>query len=131
MYIIDTNYFVRAIVADNLEMATKARNVFKKIANQEIQVLVNLSVIFEVVYVLNKVYKYERIDIYNELMPLINLNNLVTKDKITAIQTLKLFSECSLDIVDCYLIIQAKNQDLQLLTFDKKCLSKLEQIRKS
>jgi predicted nucleic-acid-binding protein len=128
MYIVDTNYIVRSVVADNLTMTTEARNIFNKVANHEIQVKCNISVIFEVVYVLLKFYQYEKKIIYKEIMPILNLHNLIFNDKITVIQTLQLYVESNLDIVDCYLIIQAKNENLELLTFDKKCKNKLKEL---
>jgi predicted nucleic-acid-binding protein len=128
MFIIDTNYFVRSIVADDLRMTTEARNVFNKIAKQEIIVKCNMSVIFEVIYVLIKFYKYEKSSVYEELFPLLNLHNLIIGNKVTVLQTLKLFIDSNLDAVDCYLIIQAKNENLELLTFDKKCKNKLKEI---
>lgn len=129
MFIIDTNYFVRAIVADDLVMTSEARNIFRKIANQEIVVKCNISVIFEVIYVLVKIYKYSKETACSELFPILNLHNLVIENKITALQTLKLFSEANLDIVDCYLITQCINENLELLTFDKKCKNQLEHLK--
>jgi predicted nucleic-acid-binding protein len=131
MYLVDTNYFVRSIVADDLVMTSESRLLFNKVKLGNIAATTSIGVIFEVVFVLTKNYEYSRVEIYKQIYPLVEIGDLEIHKKQILIEALELYSNSTLDIVDCYLITQAKNENLELLTFDKKAKNKLKELRKN
>lgn len=115
MKIIDANIILRYLLNDVEELSEKAEEI---IENND--VFVPNEVIAEVVYVLEKVYKVERIEIYNYLTEFFEKQNISVPDKDVIFAALKLFSSKKLDFVDTILYAYAKVKDYEVFTFDKK-----------
>jgi len=116
---IDTNYIVRYLVNDNIEMADIAEGIL--ISKN---VFISNEILAEVVYVLLGVYKISKIDISNQLLELIDFNNISVSNMEVIKQTFEIFKTKNLDFVDC-LLCAYSNQD-EIVTFDKKlnkCIS--------
>ena len=112
---LDSNYILRYLVNDNLEMAAIAEKV---ILNQD--VFIANEVLAEVVYVLDGVYGLSRDEISFGLLELMDSNNIRTQDKYIVLQALKIFNEKKLDFVDCLLCAYSAMDEV--LTFDKKLM---------
>ena len=116
---IDTNYIVRYLVNDNIEMADIAEGIL--ISKN---VFISNEILAEVVYVLLGVYKISKIDISNQLLELIDFDNISVSNMKVVKQTFEIFKTKNLDFVDC-LLCAYSNQD-EIVTFDKKlnkCIS--------
>ena len=117
---VDTNYIVRYLMNDNIQMADIAeetlttRNVF--ISNE---------ILAEVVYVLLGVYKISKEDIANQLLELVGFENISVSNHTVVRKSLEIFKTQNLDFVDC-LLCAYSNQD-KVLTFDKKLNKCIEQ----
>ena len=120
---VDTNYIIRYLMNDNLEMANIAeellltKNIF--IANE---------IIAEVVYVLSGVYEIPKTDIADKLIQLIRYNNIFTDNDVIVTEALTLFKNQNLDFVDCLLCSYSTIDEV--VTFDKK-LNRCIQNKKS
>ena len=113
MKYVDTNIILRVILRDNEELPPLAREILK---TNECYVLP--EVIPEAVYVLNKVYKFNRKDIANALLQLLPL--VVVKDVRLTRLALNYFAELNFDYVDCILLARNKLYGHQVATLDKK-----------
>ena len=113
MKYVDTNIILRVILRDNEELSPLAREILK---TNECYVLP--EVIPEAVYVLNKVYKFNRKDIANALLQLLPL--VVVKDVRLTRLALNYFAELNFDYVDCILLARNKLYGHQVATLDKK-----------
>lgn len=113
MKYVDTNILIRFIIDDNKELADIAEHILK---TNECYVLP--EVIPEAVYVLNKVYKFNRKDIANALLQLLPL--VVVKDVRLTRLALNYFAELNFDYVDCILLARNKLYGHQVATLDKK-----------
>ena len=116
---IDTNYIIRYLVNDNIEMADVAEVILttKK-------VFIANEILAEVVYVLSGVYKISKEDISNQLLELISFKNISVSNYEIISKALIIFKTKNLDFVDC-LLCAYSNQD-KIVTFDKKlnqCIS--------
>lgn len=113
MFRVDTNYIVRYLVNDNIEMADIAeeilttKNVF--IANE---------ILAEVVYVLLGVYEIPKEEIADQLFDLIDFENISVSDHVVVQKALEIFKTQSLDFVDCLLCAHSLKDEIA--TFDKK-----------
>lgn len=120
MIVLDANYILRYLLADNEAMHLIA----KETIQNEPCLLIN-EVIAEVVYVLQGVYKVPKAEIAEKLSILVTMENLTMhNDKQYMLDTLQLFHSKSLDFVDCYLC--ALRDKYTVKTFDKnliKCLN--------
>ena len=116
---IDTNYIIRYLVNDNIEMADIAEEIITTK-----NVFISNEILAEVVYVLFGVYKISKEDISNQLLELIGFENISVSNSKVIIQSLEIFKTKNLDFVDC-LLCAYSNQD-EIVTFDKKlnkCIS--------
>ncbi len=116
---VDTNYIVRYLVNDNIEMADIAEEILTTK-----NVFISNEIFAEVVYVLLGVYKIAKEDISNQLLELINFENISVSNSKVVRQSFEIFKIKNLDFVDC-LLCAYSNQD-EIATFDKKlnkCIS--------
>ena len=113
MILLDANYILRFLLKDNFEMYETSKEC---ISNNNC--LVPNEVLAEVVFVLLKVYKVERIDMSNSLINFVKYDNIILNDKKIIIKSLKIFSMKNLDFVDC--ILCAQSEQYEIKTFDKK-----------
>ena len=119
MILVDTNIIMRHLLNDDKEQSLK---LFELIENDEVLIL--NEVILECVYVLNKVYKLNRTEIYLLLSQLLNTKNINSNLNIL-INTLKFYQSSSLDFVDCILISNNHLLNYKVVSFDKKLNAKL------
>jgi predicted nucleic-acid-binding protein len=110
---IDTNYIIRYLVNDNIEMADIAEEI---LTTQN--VFIANEILAEVVYVLFGVYKISREDITSQLLKLICFETISTSNYTVVKKALELFGSTNLDFVDCLLCSYSELD--KIMTFDKK-----------
>ena len=110
---IDTNYIIRYLVNDNIEMA----NIAEEILISK-NVFISNEILAEVVYVLLGVYQIPKDDVANQLLELLNFDNIYVSDKNIINQAFEIFKSKNLDFVDCLLCAYSKKD--KVITFDKK-----------
>ena len=123
MVLIDANAILRYTLQDNIEMATKVKELI-----ETQKVYAGLEVIAEVVYVLAGVYKLSRSEIAAGLHIFFSHENLQVESKEVITQSLELYAERKLDFVDTVLYAKSTVYGYNVFTFDKK-LNKLLQSR--
>jgi predicted nucleic-acid-binding protein len=116
--LLDTNIIIRYLVADDPTLHAKAKEFFDKVIDGSVKAIILESVIAECVYVLTKIYKVPRDRAAGSLIDILHYKGIANNDRQALIQALALFSEQSLDIVDCILCVKAVVADDQLLSFD-------------
>jgi predicted nucleic-acid-binding protein len=117
MTLIDTNVILRYLLNDIPEQADKAESVIKTGA------FTLPEIVAEVVYVLVKLYKIPRDSINKIILPLFDEIEIQNKEVI--LEAADLFSETSLDFVDCILVARNKILNEHIFSFDKKLNNKL------
>ena len=110
---LDTNYIVRYLTNDNIEMAEIAEDI---ILNKN--PYISNEVLAEVVYVLVGVYSIPKNDVADMLIQLISFSNIQIENKNIVINALKIFQTKNLDFVDCILCSYSTIDTIK--TFDKK-----------
>lgn len=115
MKIVDANIILRYLLNDTEDLVEKATVILE---NNE--VFVPNEIIAEIVYVLEKVYKVERQEIFMSLKELFEYDNIKVSDIELVLAALALYSERKLDFVDTLLYAYNKIGNHQIYTFDKK-----------
>ena len=110
--IIDTNYALRYLIQDDYNLAVKAKEVLDEGA------YILPESIVEIVYVLSKVYKTERRDIYFAIIDL--LQDVEMIDKQLYEDSARIYGRTKLDYVDCVLIARNKMFNDKIYTFDSR-----------
>ena len=121
--LIDANVVLRYLLRDNEEFYRESETVFEDALSGKKKIYILQSVIAEVVYVLQKLYKISRQEISEVLSDLIEPRSIKVRDKETVLKALDIFGKKNLDFVDCVLCAYGKKY--KVITFDKelkKCL---------
>lgn len=115
MIILDANAILRCILQDHEESAVLVHD---QMLRDEFLLLP--EVIAEMVYVLQKVYHYDRNIIAHAISTIVMHENAVVMNKQIVQTALHYFGETTLDFVDCLLRGHAAIDGHQVLTFDKQ-----------
>ena len=116
--IVDANVILRYLLKDNEELYKKAESMFNDILLGKKKILLLHTVIAEVVYVLQKLYKVDRREIAEVLKELLKIKSIKVNDREIILRALDIFEKKSLDFVDC--ILCAYGSKHAILSFDKE-----------
>ena len=123
MEIVDANIVLRFIMDDNIEMADKAAEILE---NRKVYILE--EVLAEIVYVMEKVYRIERIEISEVLIKFLKYENIFIDNQDVMLEALNIFYKEKLDFVDSILYGYAKCRNAVIHTFDKKLNKNINRI---
>jgi predicted nucleic-acid-binding protein len=118
--IIDTNFILRYLLADNKDQYKITCEFFKKVKTGRTKAIVKDLVIAEVVFVLSSYYEVPRDRIAQSLCQLLPYKGITMENKEAIIKALAIYANTKLHIVDAILASHAQLSKTQLLTFDKK-----------
>jgi len=116
--LIDANVVLRYLLQDDDALFKKASTLLERIKVGEEAAVIPESVLAECVYVLLKVYKIDRQIISEKLRGLFAYKGIVNPDKKDLVDSLILFGQTQLSIVDCIACSKSINNGLSLFTFD-------------
>lgn len=116
--LIDANVILRYLLDDHPQLSEKARKVI------EAGVCTLPEVIAEVVYVLKGLYKVERKEIGDTLIDFMDEVEVYNQEIMA--EALSIYSDSSLDFVDCILISYFRIAGAEVISFDKKLNKRLE-----
>ena len=122
----DTNTILRYLLKDELHLYEKARRLFEKVRVGDEKVIILESVLVECVYVLTKFYKVPKKEASAKLKELLHYKGIANDDRDAIIEALTIFSNKSLDIVDCILCAKARIYSMTLFTFDERLIEEYE-----
>jgi predicted nucleic-acid-binding protein len=114
MILIDTNPLLRLILKDNLNQFNRIVKLLKTEDG-----LVVAQVIFELEYVLRKVYGLSKTEIGKCLNKLLLTKKLMIEEKIVLEEAFRLYVGKNVDLVDAYLWIRAKELGTTVFSFDR------------
>ncbi len=115
--VVDANVILRYLLKDNEQLYSKAEEFFEDVFKGRRLVYISDAVLAEVVYVLEKLYKVNRIEISDVLIELMKVKYIKTTDKDVIMRALYIYSSKKIDFVDC--LICAYGKDYEVISFDK------------
>lgn len=116
----DTNVILRYLLEDEPRLYKKASEFFEMVRLGEEKAVILESVLVECIYVLIKFYKIPKEEVTDKLKGLLQYKGIVNEDKRELIDSINIFNEKNLGIVDCILCAKAKTPNKTLFTFDEK-----------
>lgn len=122
--IIDTNILLRFFIKDVPHQAEEARKVFKQAEKGEVKLIIPQIVIFEIVFQLIKLYKFEKEKVIEAIKVILNTDYFDVQDNEIFQESLKKFNLANISFVDCFIASYSEKQKGEVFTFDKK-LTKL------
>lgn len=118
-YYVDSNFFLRFLLKDNLNQWKIANNYFKEAKLEKIKLVFPTETIIEIEYVLRKVYKLNRKIISKYLLTLLSINNFEITDREVLKEALSYYVKKDIDFVDIIIFLKARSENAEVLTFDK------------
>lgn len=99
---LDTNIIIRLLTGDDLEKQQRAKRLFERIEQKEVQVTAPLTVIADTVYVLSspKYYQLPRNEIVALLTPLLRLPGFRLRTRDVILQALEVYATHNFDFTD-------------------------------
>jgi len=118
---VDTNYFLRLLLDDNLDQSTQAKELFLNGARGKIKLFTSSIVFFEIFWVLKSFYKKEKSGLVITLTKILKMNFIELTERDILLKAVELYAEKNLDLEDCYnvvfsIILKAD----KFMTFDVK-----------
>ena len=127
MTFVDTNYFLRFLLADVSEQHRKAKGLFEDAALGKIKLFTSTIVFFEIYWVLASFYEKDKKQLTKILSDLLLMSfvKLIERDLLK--QALEVFTKSNLDLEDSFNLVYAKKKKARIFkTFDKKLRKKWE-----
>ncbi len=115
---IDANIVIRYLLKDNEELFNISEKFFNEVFNDEKVCYIFQVVLAEIIYVLTKFYKIDKIEVIKVLEEFLGHKNIKIQDKEIIFKSLQIFKMKNLDFVDSLLC--AYNQNMKIFSFDKK-----------
>jgi len=116
--LIDANVVLRYLLQDDDALFKKASALLERVKVGEETVVIPESVLADCVYVLLKVYKIDRQIISEKLRGFFVYKGIVNPDRKDLIDSIILFGQTQLSIVDCIACSKSINNGMSLFTFD-------------
>ena len=128
-YIIDTNALLSFVTDRNPDQQKTMETIFNRVARLDCKILCHVHVITEFVYVLDKVYGYDKPSIRQMIMDFLLMPGIETKHDIDFSILLDYWPNSISDFGDGVVAsLWAKNRQASVVTFDKRFIRELEQI---
>jgi predicted nucleic-acid-binding protein len=118
-YYVDSNFFLRFILKDNLNQWKVANDYFKEAKLEKVKLVFLTETIIEIEYVLRKVYKLSRKIISKYLLTLLSISYFEITDRELLKNALLYYVKKNIDFVDIIIFLKAKEENAEVLTFDK------------
>lgn len=120
--LLDTNILLRHILADHPDHSPKATAYFQRIEQGNIEAQLTDTVIFETVYVLQRLHRVPRADIRDALLEILKFSHIRLANKRALRQVFDLYVNTpALSYADCYHAVLVTQRGLAgLVSFDRK-----------
>lgn len=118
-YVVDTNVFLRYFLHDIEKHYQKAKKLLSQAKTGEVELIVVPQVIFEVNYVLLKVYSLDKKQVIEVLKSVIISPDLEVIKRDILLAAVNKYRKVNIDLIDLYLYFQAKKINGEVFSFDK------------
>lgn len=116
---VDANIFLRFLLGDIHSQAQQAKKYLKNAKSGKIKLVVCQIVIFEILFILEKLYAFSKQETVESIKTIVAMEYLEIEDKSVFLEALDLYERKNIDFVDAFLFCKAKNQGGEVLSFDR------------
>ncbi|MBI4252654.1 PIN domain-containing protein [Candidatus Uhrbacteria bacterium] len=121
MTFVDTNYFLRLLIADVETHHKIARSLFDSAAQAKVKLFTSVIVFFEVSWVLSSFYNKRKTELLSLLEDILNLEFIDIEERPILEEALRMFRARTIELEDAYNIVYARTHGAKhFATFDKK-----------
>lgn len=117
---LDSNIILRHLLGDHPEQSSRATAYLKRVEDGEIQVRTADTVVFEVVFTLQRQYRLPKPKIREAVLPLLELPGIVLPGKRRFRKVFDLYVDINVSFADAYhAVLMWQNKISQIVSFDK------------
>ncbi|MCL5256341.1 MAG: PIN domain-containing protein [Chloroflexi bacterium] len=117
---LDTNILLRHLLADHPEQSPRATAFLQRVEDGEAEVYTSDTVVFELVFTLQRLYKQPKDKITKAVLPLIELPGVILPGKRRYRAVFDLFVDLNLPFADAYHAVLMKHLRTQeIISFDR------------
>ena len=117
--LLDANVLIRFLTKDHDEHYRISYKIFEQIESGETEALLMDFILAEVVYVLRRIYKYDKSDISLALKKMLLYNHIYTENKLVTFEALDIYADKNIDFADAMLCAKRKIEGFEIVSFDK------------
>jgi len=127
---VDSNVFLRFLLADHPRQSPACRRLFEKASKKEIILVTLPIVIIEISWVLQSFYKRSKKEIAEKLKIILLFEGLEIDDREILLTALEIFENKNIDFIDAYISSWLKLKKIkQIYSYDQD-YDKIEEIRR-
>lgn len=115
---VDTNVVLRHLLSDHPELSPRAHAFWEEVRDGRTDAMLTEGVLMEAVYVLTKFYKVPRPIVVEQLDRILRYAGLAQEPPGFFAQALLLFSQSTMDFVDCLLVVRERSGTGGVFSFD-------------
>ncbi|KKP88448.1 MAG: PilT protein domain protein [Berkelbacteria bacterium GW2011_GWA2_35_9] len=120
MIFVDTNYFLRFLLADNTNQHEEAKKLFNCGAQGKVKLFTSTIVFFEIYWVLSSFYQKNKTELCPLLQDILKLEFITLTERTILSDAIAIFENGNLSFEDCYNLCYAKKYKVtDFRTFDK------------
>ena len=121
MIFVDTNYFLRFLLADLEDQYSQVKKLLDDAATGRVEIFTSTVVFFELYWVLRSFYQKDRKQIAQTLEDFLDLEFIGLSERQFLKASLETFKKSNLSLVDCFNLVFAKDSNAKAFkTFDHK-----------
>jgi len=118
---VDTNYFLRFLLADVTSQYVKAKKLFKEAATGKVKLTSSIVVFFEIYWVLGSFYEKKKEELVKVLENLLEMQFVNWENKKLLIRSVEIYKKTDLDFEDSYNLMFVEFKKLKkVASFDVK-----------
>jgi predicted nucleic acid-binding protein len=108
---VDTNIFLRYLIADDPTKHKKCKELFRKAVDGKILLLTSEMVIAELIWTLQSFYRVPKAEVIEKISIVTNTPNLTIPNKGLIAETLVVYSRRNIDYIDAYNAVFMKHHN--------------------
>ena len=121
MTFVDTNYFLRYLLADDKKQYRIAKQLFLDGSRGKVKLISSTIVFFEIYWVFKSYYSAPKDKLLRSLSDIMQMQFVSFSERDILVETIKLFDKTALSLEDCYNLSFAKTHKIkEFKTFDEK-----------
>ena len=119
MVFVDTNYFLRLLLADVKQQHAEAKEFFKSALAGKVKVFTSTLVIFEIYWVLSSFYNQNKVQVCKTMKDILAMEFVKLDGRDSLRQAVEIYQSSALNLEDAYnLAICLKAGSEKIMTFD-------------
>lgn len=120
LLVLDANPFLRLLLNDIPQQVKEFEKLIEQSKASEVSLCVPQIVIFELNFILEKYYNFQKPDIIKRLTSIVQAPYLQIQDQDIFTNALKIYEENNISLADSFIVAYSNEKEGGVFTFDKK-----------